>query len=963
MLGMKRLFWPATALMQRLSFRWRFLLLGSLFVLALGVLAANLFSALRAVIRSSHERLEAVQLVRPMSRAIKAIQMHRGLTTAAVNGNANLTKRLPAQRRECTDALDDLLGRLPANALNNADWSDLQQDWRNVLTNADQWTPEQIMEAHNHIIEDLRLMESVQTQSADADLFFLLDVSTRRLPAVIEHMGRLRVVGTNILSRRAVADEDRRRIIGLIANLNDALANLTAGLNKCAQHNPELGSVLRQASESLALVARKSVQLVEAEIVSGRLSTWPEAYLDQLTSAIDSSYAQIHASLLPAIEARIRVRIASAERMLQLSFGLAALLFLICAYLIMGIYFATMDNLNALAASARSFASGDFTVRARLNTRDELRQIGQSFDEMADSFSALLEERNRADGLLRGTAAEVQDLYDNAPCGYHSLGADGVIVRINQTELGWLGYTAEEVVGKLRWDSLLAAESTEPWTSAVGQLQAGHGVLDRELHVRRKDGRVFAGLINATAVIDATGQYAGCRATMYDITERQRTAERIHHLAHHDALTGLPNRVLIIDRLAQDLKKARRLKQKLALMFIDLDRFKEVNDTLGHAMGDRLLQDAATRIVSCVRETDTVARLGGDEFTVTLTGLEKVSSVEPVGERILRRLSQPFFVGTETAYLSASIGVTIFPDDADCVEDLLKDADQAMYAAKSAGRNRLCYFTAALQLGAHARLRMIADLRAALGTDQFSLYYQPIVSLTGGRICRAEALLRWRHPTAGMISPAEFIPLAEEAGLMMELGDWVFREAARQVRHWREVAEPDLQISINVSPVQFRHDCGNFAKWIAHMQENGLDGKAIAIEITEGLLLECEGGVRESLAAFQSAGVHLAVDDFGTGYSALAYLRKFDVDVLKIDRTFVADLEADASGRALCEAIIAMAHKLGLQVVAEGVETSAQRDLLASWHCDFAQGYLFSRPVPAAEFQALLGREPAERGA
>lgn len=951
---MKRIFYPATALMNRLSFLRRFLLLGSLFFLAIGVLAANLFATLEVVIQSSHQRLESVQLVQPMSRLIKAIQFHRGLSAGVIVGNSSLALRLPAQRREADAALAALLSRLPGQARTNADWSDLQQDWRNVVEFSHAWSAEQNMAAHSHIIEDLRLLEAVHTQSGDADVFFLLDVSTRRLPAVIEHLGRLRAAGTSILSRQNIADTERRQIIGIIANLNDSLTNLSAGLDKSAQHNPDLAAELHKAADTLTIAARSMISLVEADIVSGRLSSWPDTYLDRMTAAIDQSYEQIYRSLLPAAEERIRRRIASAGNVFHISVGAALLLFLVCGYLIIGMYFATVDNLRALAASARAFAAGDFSTPVHLDTGDELKQIGHSFDEMAQGFSALLVERRGAEEKLRAAAAEVQDLYDNAPCGYHSLDKDGVIVKINKTELLWLGYERQELVGKLQWCSLLAAGSAGSCAFALERLARDGAVLDQELQVRRKDGTVFAGLVNAAAVYDADGKFLGSRATMYDITERQRSADRICHMAHHDALTGLPNRLLMADRLAQDLKKAHRLGQKVALLFIDLDRFKEVNDTLGHDTGDLLLQDAAQRIVECVRESDTVARLGGDEFTVILTGLESVTGIGVVGERILEQISRPFVLGDETAYISASIGVTVYPDDANCVEDLLKDADQAMYAAKSAGRNRMSYFTADLQRSAQARVKMIADLRVALSTGQFCLHYQPIVDLNGGRIYRGEALLRWLHPTAGLISPAQFIPLAEETGLIVELGHWVFGEAARQVQHWRQLVEPNLQISINVSPVQFRHDSGAFAQWICCLRERGLDNCALGIEITEGLLLEAEDGVRQQLHNFRSAGVHVAVDDFGTGYSALAYLKKFDIDVLKIDRSFVADLADDANDRALCEAIIAMAHKLGLQVVAEGVETAAQRDLLSAWKCDFAQGYLFSRPLPAAQFEALL---------
>ena len=393
---------------------------------------------------------------------------------------------------------------------------------------------------------------------------------------------------------------------------------------------------------------------------------------------------------------------------------------------------------------------------------------------------------------------------------------------------------------------------------------------------------------------------------------------------------------------------------KIALLFIDLDKFKEVNDTLGHSMGDILLAEAARRIGECVRDTDTVARLGGDEFIVILAKLDDAGSAERIAGSILQKLAEPFRLGDELAHVSASIGITLYPDDATGVEDLLKNADQAMYMAKDKGRNRFSYFTQAMQQAAQNRLRLVSDLRGALEANQFRVYYQPIVDLATGSINKAEALIRWQHPERGLISPAEFIPLAEETGLIVEIGDWVFKESARQIKHWRMLHNAAFQISVNMSPVQFRStDCACNI-WVSYLRELELPGQSMVIEITEGLLLDIDANVTDELRGFRDAGIQISIDDFGTGYSSLSYLKKFDIDYLKIDQSFVRDLADDPDDMALSEAIIVMAHKLGLKVIAEGVETEAQRKLLSDAGCDYAQGYLFSRPVPAGEFEELL---------
>ena len=443
----------------------------------------------------------------------------------------------------------------------------------------------------------------------------------------------------------------------------------------------------------------------------------------------------------------------------------------------------------------------------------------------------------------------------------------------------------------------------------------------------------------------------------YDITEKKKSEELIWTQANFDPLTGLPNRRMFRDRLEQELRKAHRTALPLALMLLDLDGFKEVNDTLGHDMGDILLKDAAQRLNSCVRETDTVARLGGDEFTVIMGELDEPGSVERVAQDILQKLAEPFHLGIETAYITASIGITLYPEDAAGIDELLKNADQAMYAAKNQGHNRYNYFTPSMQAAAQARMRLANDLRGALADNQFRVVYQPIMELATGAIHKAEALIRWQHPARGLIGPDEFIPIAEDTGMIVDIGDWVFREAARQAGRWRASRHAEFQISVNTSPAQFYSEGNSLAAWSYNLQKLGLPGQSIAVEITEGLLLDASAAITDQLLAFRDAGIQVSIDDFGTGYSSLSYLKKFDIDYLKIDRSFVRNLTPDSDDMALCEAIIVMAHKLGMKVIAEGVETEEQRDLLAAAGCDYWQGYLFSKPVPAEEFERLLDRQ------
>ncbi|MBZ0090923.1 MAG: EAL domain-containing protein [Sulfuricellaceae bacterium] len=443
-----------------------------------------------------------------------------------------------------------------------------------------------------------------------------------------------------------------------------------------------------------------------------------------------------------------------------------------------------------------------------------------------------------------------------------------------------------------------------------------------------------------------------------DTTEKKKSEELIWLQANFDSLTGLANRQMFQDRLEQEIKKAHRAGLPLALMVLDLDRFKEVNDTLGHDMGDLLLQEVAQRLSHCVREADTVARLGGDEFTVILGELNEVECVERVALNILQKLSEPFQLGDQTVYLTSSIGITFYPEDASDFDKLLKNADQAMYAAKHQGRNRCSYFAPSMHEAMQTRMHLANDLRCALGSlmdTPFYLAYQPIVEFATGSIHKAEALIRWRHPTRGLVNPVEFIPIAEETEMILDLGNWVFRDAARQVARWRLSHHAAFQVSINVSPVQI-HNTSNDYKWLDYLEQLSVPGHSIVVEITEGLLLDASVSVTEQLQEFQRAGIEVSLDDFGTGYSSLSYLKKFNIDNIKIDQSFVRNLSPDSDDMVLCEAMIAMAHKLGMKVIAEGVETAEQRDLLAAAGCDYGQGYLFSKPLSVEAFESLLDR-------
>ena len=535
----------------------------------------------------------------------------------------------------------------------------------------------------------------------------------------------------------------------------------------------------------------------------------------------------------------------------------------------------------------------------------------------------------------------------------------GYIVQANEAFTRVSGYEVSQVLDQL--PSLLTVdEHQEAHLRYILKQLHQRGSWEGEVWLKRRSEEHYPAWVGITAVLDDEGDLASYVCFFTDISERKASEQRIHRLAYYDALTHLPNRSLFQDRLHSALQQAERQQAWVVLMFLDLDRFKPINDSLGHAAGDRMLQEMATRLLACVSDDDTVARMGGDEFTLLLqpspTRQIALNRAVNVAEQILNSLVTPFVLEGREFFVTASIGIALSPQDGNELSQLMKNADTAMYHAKERGKNNFQFYQADMNATALERLELESDLRHALEQQEFTLYYQPQFSGDGKRLTGAEALLRWRHPRRGLVPPVEFIPVLEELGLVVEVGDWVLTEACRQLKAWHLAKVRVPKVSVNISARQFAD--GQLGNRIASiLKETGLPPACLELELTESILMREVDQAMQILAGLKRLGLSIAIDDFGTGYSSLNYLKQFPIDILKIDRTFVDGLPSGEQDAQIARAIIAMAHSLNLAVIAEGVETHEQLEFLREHGCDEVQGYLFGRPMPASRFEAQYSNE------
>lgn len=601
-----------------------------------------------------------------------------------------------------------------------------------------------------------------------------------------------------------------------------------------------------------------------------------------------------------------------------------------------------------ISKAAGRVAKGDFDVRAEYQAKDEIGSLTTTFNQMIQDLKSQREQlvdKHYVDSII---ANMMNSLIVIDP--------EGRIRRVNKATVALLAYTEEELLEQ-PIAGIFGEKHPETGTWISDLLQLGF-LRNIETSYRTKDGRVVPVWFSCSVMRDAKDRVEGIVCVAQDITERKRSLARLNHMANHDTLTNLPNRALFVGRLTKLLSGIHRRKRFMAVLVLDLDRFKNINDTLGHVIGDLLLQTVSERLMACVREGDTVARLGGDEFVFLLDDITRPEDVGKIAKKILETFKQPMRLKGNELFITTSIGISLYPNDGKTAEALLKNADTAISLAKEQGRNNYQLFSADMNVKAEEYLKLETHLRYALERDELALCYQPMVDCNTGQVISMEVLLRWKHSEFGDIPPSKFIPIAEETGLISQIGHWVLKTACAQNKTWQQAGFDVFRVAVNLSARQF--DDKKLAKKVQEvLRETGLDPAHLELELTEGIIMKNPEATVNILRSFHVLGIEISIDDFGTGYSSLSYLKRFPVNTLKIDRSFVQDITRDPDDAAIIRAVIAMGHSLNLKIIAEGVETKAQLEILRAMQCDYIQGYLFSMPLSAEAVTELLKKGAA----
>ena len=772
------------------------------------------------------------------------------------------------------------------------------------------------------------------------------------------------------LSLRHMASESSASMIELNAELEQTKESLQVFFDRITNELIDSHPVSLEESQALLIVSRQYIDEIDQVIMLSADFEKELAFIhmtraeNQYLAGINSALQKLKRHEFDDLSLLRETLISAAERNLKttISIGIGgALLVLVIAF---SVTRRITNRLSSLLRWSKAVSSGNLRAYLEPDSHDEVGLLTHSMKDMADSIAKVQSQLKVAKEKAEITADELQiyaNAFENSGESILITDRDNRILNVNAAFTRETGYELKDLAGKN--PSVLSSGQTprstyqEMWNELNEK-----GFWQGELWDRRKDGEVFPKWTAISAIRNTQGEVLFYMSTFTNISDRKEAEAQIEHLAHHDILTGLQNRFSMEVQIEQAIAISNREQKKLAVLFIDLDRFKNINDSLGHHTGDELLISVAKRLKECVRESDIVARIGGDEFVIVITDISENATAAVLAEKILTSISMPYEVNGKELVTSPSIGISVFPEDGQSVDDLMRTADVAMYHAKEHGRKNFQYFTESMLIAANKRIELERDLRTALQKSQFMLHYQPQVHSLGQKVIAVEALVRWTHPDHGIVPPDQFIPVAEETDIIHDLGRWVLNEAFSQLVEWKALGLMGLKMAVNLSAKQLQS--GTLCNEIDHLlKHHQLDGKEIELEITETAVMNEPEQAIQHLKRLRDLGITLSIDDFGTGHSSLAYLKRLPIQNLKLDRSFVRDIETDPNDAEICMAALALAHNLGLQVVAEGVETEAQCDFLTGHNCDYLQGYLFSRPLPAdevVEYISCHGQQPAE---
>jgi diguanylate cyclase (GGDEF)-like protein/PAS domain S-box-containing protein len=928
----------------------KFTLIG---VLVLAMVAMPVWLVIKtAVTTLSVARAEAAGIAPSgdMLTLIKLTQQHRGQSAMVLAGNDGVRAARQANRTEVEQAMSRVRQSVAGLADPRLDerLAAIQREWQVVADAIDGKSiagPQSFARHTVLIAGQLALLDDIVDSStlafdSEAGTYYMILSVLGHLPRLTESLGQMRAVGAALLTRGEAMPEDRMAVSVIGTMAQQHLRNARAAFDKAMDAEPALRRTLDQPVASAVSAAEAVLKLTDAQIVRAEVLGLPGAdYFATMTRAIDPQFDLVDVAF-KALDATLSERVAAEQRALWLVLG-GSVPGAIALWIIVLTARTTTRSIGQAVQLAQNVVAGDLTSKIEVTSTDEAGHLLAALKDMTGNLATTI-------GELQLAAA----VFDSSLDAIVITDSQGTILKANAAATRVTGYSADELLGRNprifqsgRHDRAFYAEL---WRSVMQD-----GRWQGEIYNRRKNGEVFPELLSISVIRDERGAIGNYISIFIDISAQKEAERRLDYMAHYDGLTGLPNRDLFNDRLLVALAQAKRSSRPIAVLFIDLDHFKYVNDTFGHVTGDELLRAVAHRIQGSLREEDTLSRISGDEFTVLLQHFDTREGVGLVADKILSAMKLPFGIGEHELYISASIGISIYPEDGDHPGLLLNNSDTAMYHAKSDGRGGVRFFMSGMEGHSIKRLELERHLHHALEQEEFLLSYQPQFDLGSGRLTGVEALLRWQRPEVGLVSPQDFIPLAEETGLIVPIGEWVLRTACAQGCAWGRTGAGLLRVAVNISARQFgRVDFCEMVGTILY--DTGFPPDCLELELTESLAMHHAEETVLTLKKLKALGVQISIDDFGTGYSSLSYLKRFPVDSLKIDKSFVDGIADDPNDAAIVIAIIAMAHSMGLGVIAEGVETEEQLDFLKLHLCNEVQGFLLGRPMPPEQIGKLL---------